>query len=677
MKWINMADSKAKIIISAEDRTKQAFDRVAGSLTAITALAGTAVVAGMLAAVKSTAKLNDEMIKAAQSVGTTTESLSGLKYAAELGGVEFEQLSVALGKLAKSTEDYRDGLSTSVDAFKKIKLDPTQFKDTSQLFEAVAEQLSKLPDGAQKTAIAMALLGKSGAKLIPLMNGGAAGIKAAREEAEKLGVIISTKAAKASEEFNDNLTKLQTGLHGLTIELAGPIIPKLNELTTSLLEAKKAGEGFYGTLFVLGSDQNNIDDRLSEVENRLLFLKKKKDALSQPSFANSIGFNNDDIAILTAQIKTAEQELRSLANLKQVILARTDKNEGSNRKPNLEEDRKAFDKLTEKSSKAKSTGKSPLEKQREDLAKLIDEFERAAKPTQTQAETLQETLDNYGKLDPAVKKYLDGVIKQIELTDQLKQQQSDYAELEALQRTSDDEALRQMEELSAAEQDRIANMQEQALAIKELFDPTLKLLNIQAEYDNLLNDGLITQEEYNYALKKAQESTSELADQNKKDMDSIKRAVEGTFNDARDSVVDFAFGADVAVSDMVKNMLKSLAQLALQRSIIDPLSQGLDGIFSGMGNSSYTLLPSFVPSYDVGTNYVPQDQLAMVHKGERIIPASMNNSGYGSTNVSVHVDATGGSVQGDTKKATELGKQIEGAMRAVLIKEKRPGGLLA
>lgn len=32
-----------------------------------------------------------------------------------------------------------------------------------------------------------------------------------------------------------------------------------------------------------------------------------------------------------------------------------------------------------------------------------------------------------------------------------------------------------------------------------------------------------------------------------------------------------------------------------------------------------------VPSFDVGSNYVPQDMLAMVHKGERITPAAYNN----------------------------------------------------
>lgn len=35
-----------------------------------------------------------------------------------------------------------------------------------------------------------------------------------------------------------------------------------------------------------------------------------------------------------------------------------------------------------------------------------------------------------------------------------------------------------------------------------------------------------------------------------------------------------------------------------------------------------------VPSYDIGTDYIPRDQLAMVHEGERIIPKKYNNSSY-------------------------------------------------
>ena len=41
-------------------------------------------------------------------------------------------------------------------------------------------------------------------------------------------------------------------------------------------------------------------------------------------------------------------------------------------------------------------------------------------------------------------------------------------------------------------------------------------------------------------------------------------------------------------------------------------------------------MPGFLklPSYDVGTDYVPHDQVALIHEGERIIPKQYNNSQY-------------------------------------------------
>jgi len=51
--------------------------------------------------------------------------------------------------------------------------------------------------------------------------------------------------------------------------------------------------------------------------------------------------------------------------------------------------------------------------------------------------------------------------------------------------------------------------------------------------------------------------------------------------------------------------------------------------------------------------------------------------GGGSTSVVVNVDASGTSVQGNEQNAKQLGKVISGAVQAELIKQKRPGGLLA
>jgi len=63
--------------------------------------------------------------------------------------------------------------------------------------------------------------------------------------------------------------------------------------------------------------------------------------------------------------------------------------------------------------------------------------------------------------------------------------------------------------------------------------------------------------------------------------------------------------------------------------------------------------------------------------GELGIIAHGGESDAGTTNVVVNVDASGSKVQGDTPKANELGRAMSLAVQQELIKQKRPGGLLA
>ena len=52
-------------------------------------------------------------------------------------------------------------------------------------------------------------------------------------------------------------------------------------------------------------------------------------------------------------------------------------------------------------------------------------------------------------------------------------------------------------------------------------------------------------------------------------------------------------------------------------------------------------------------------------------------SGAGMGNITVNVDASGSSVEGDSAQSAQLGKAIGIAVKQELVKQKRPGGLLA
>ena len=69
-----------------------------------------------------------------------------------------------------------------------------------------------------------------------------------------------------------------------------------------------------------------------------------------------------------------------------------------------------------------------------------------------------------------------------------------------------------------------------------------------------------------------------------------------------------------------------------------------------------------VPAFDVGTNYLPNDMLAMVHKGEAIIPAQRNLPGNNSSNVTnINVSVAmpqGGSRATAMQFGTDAARQI-------------------
>ena len=67
-------------------------------------------------------------------------------------------------------------------------------------------------------------------------------------------------------------------------------------------------------------------------------------------------------------------------------------------------------------------------------------------------------------------------------------------------------------------------------------------------------------------------------------------------------------------------------------------------------------------------------ELFVPRRSGTIIPN--DKLGGGSTNISVNVDASGSSVQGDEQQGKELGRVISAAIQSELLKQRRPGGLL-
>jgi hypothetical protein len=248
---------------SFETDTKRAEKRLKElEKTAVQAgkIIGGAFVAGagaLAVMVKASIDTADAMAKAAQSAGVTVEAFSGLAYAAELSGVAQEELTSSLVRLSRTASDADKGIKTAAEAFAaldiKVQAADGTLKASDQLLAEVAERFARMEDGARKTALATELFGKSGAKLIPLLNSGAIGIAKMTQEARDLGIVIGPELGKKSEEFNDTISKIFKAGGGIGIKLAAELLEPMQAIASAILDIAKNGDEAGGVITRIGT----------------------------------------------------------------------------------------------------------------------------------------------------------------------------------------------------------------------------------------------------------------------------------------------------------------------------------------------------------------------------------------------------------------------------------------
>ena len=164
--------------------------------------------------------------------------------------------------------------------------------------------------------------------------------------------------------------------------------------------------------------------------------------------------------------------------------------------------------------------------------------------------------------------------------------------------------------------------------------------------------------------------------ENQKDAERIK----GIFREIGD---DIATGISDALVGAIQGT-RSLGEAA--KSIIDDLASsllrlGINTLLKSTNIGLFANLPGFANG---GRPRVGRPSIVGEKGPEIFVPSTAgtiipnNRIGGGSTtNVVVNVDATGSSVEGDQQQGRELGRVIAVTVQSELLKQKRPGGLLA
>jgi lambda family phage tail tape measure protein len=686
-----------------------------------TAIAGSAIVAGLGAIVKKSIDAGDELFNLQAKTGLAANSLIGIGNAAKLADVDMGTLGKGLTKLNVNLVKAAEGNEELARKFEALGINVKnangQVVPADKALKQIADRFADMPDGAQKAAAAVALFGKSGTELIPLLNEGAASM-------EKFTYKVGEDFAARSDLFNDTITELSIKTQGFGLELTDSLLPALQSILevfadlfdtdqdwTALFKviegvirglavaiytvvkavdmlikniiaaAQAASQAFAGDF---GAAFKTITSRVSsgfaEAQGAIKDLNKLAfGSAASPGTGRRTGGRNIELDTSAADAKAAAEAKRRAAELERLLEKRANLT-----KQAIDLQEKLRRSVEDVTSAYKEVGASPIEQLLIDRSKAITDNNRQIDDlTKSVVELSREVNKAGGSLD--VKPFADLIdnlsAANVALAD--KTYREDFAELYASQGEAIDRAT------------------------ESVYDNARAL-----QYNNDVMGGL-------------KDGLSGYIEQIGTMRDALSNLGQQAFKGIEDALVSLATTGTANFRDFAISILEATSRMIIQQLVLKQIMQAIGAIGGGGGGllagggGGFTQFNAssvgFNPAAFSGTAFFAnggvfaQNGIQKFARGgivdrptmfpfangtglmgeagpEAIMPLRRGRDGRlgvaaggggGGINVNVSVDAKGTSVSGDAGNSAALGKAIAASVQAELVKQKRPGGLLA
>lgn len=210
----------------------QSMQRIGAPIMAV----GSAITGALEGATYAAIKGQEAFADMATRTGMSAEFLSEVGYAAGLADISIEQLETSLVKMALAQQNLRQGMKTTVDQFAELGITAKDLEGLSpeEVFNKIADALSKIGDQAKKATIARGIFGRGGVQMLPLIGQGARGIAAGRAEAVRVGASVTGEAAAKADEAGDMFNRLSAAIQGLANAVGNVLMDRLIQLVTIL-----------------------------------------------------------------------------------------------------------------------------------------------------------------------------------------------------------------------------------------------------------------------------------------------------------------------------------------------------------------------------------------------------------------------------------------------------------
>lgn len=625
-------------------RSEAEAQRFAAKLASDITSAATAVTVGLGAIAVGAAAafklINDQVENIAafqqlsEKIGDTAQNLASLKTASDVSGTSMESIAAASVKLTAALSKTDEEGQGAAKAIKALGLDFNDFKKLSPVeqIDAVALAMNGFEDGANKTAVAVALWGKSGADMIPLLNDLA--------EGSQRQITLTQDQITAADNFSKSIARLTSDAGTLKQQLAAQLLPTLQDLLTAFtqagdgaVDATNKSKPFAGVMeFIRTEIKKTVADTLqlaSGFSQLFTFIGGYGKVSGQ-----LLSGNFEEAKRVGAQVR-AEIEATSAKYdvLRQKALSAGDSARGKGftdprligsgeAKPTLN-----FSGIKESKAKGgKSGGTEKLSEADKYLANLQRQLEATEKLTVVEALQRDITLGRLGVLLPAQQESLVLIAQQIDAV-KAKELAEKTAATVAKERWDAEKKsiLENFKSYDDAEKAKAALGESLRLSVQT---QTEELVALEGTYRDAINQKIISQETFERLMGKVRERYEALTPALLNFNDLAKTGAESLSSGLADAIVQ-----GKSLADTFKSVVKQLAAMILKALIFKAIEIGLNAVVPGLGTAIAGKRATGGP-VNAGKSYLVGE------KGPELF--SPNNSGKITTNAQTFRSQGGG-----------------------------------
>lgn len=648
---------------------------IAGLLTPVTGIVAAAGAIGyaFYSASKEAQELNKVIIQTGNTLGTTAGELANISQkVSEATGSTVGNASSIISKLAASGKVSVDALGNATEAI--VRMSQTGMGSVEDLIDFFVKVGEKPSESVEKLA------GKYSGLTLEIYNQ----VRALEDqgrllEAGKVAIdAISDSMDNMASRMGEQLDTLESGWNSLKRAIAGAW-DTLKQTGRQGFEAGIAEKILSGELTrsqaaVAGASLNTVF--ANEQQLRALVAVNRA---REESAKRAAGVEAEAGRQRTESINASSAATKRLAELEK------------GRKKSVEEEIALFRKQAELGKLSNSEIERGIKLIREQ-ASAKSSSGRAKSPfdlRDNQLEYIQKQADAETKLNEkrqATIAILGQTTEALEKTFGRQNEIFEQRNLSAGEKELADNLRKVKEEADKARKalaDKFASMKQDETVLAQYRTELEKVNELERDQAiNVMDQAATKQLERGSWVKGAKDALTEYSEAANNVAENTKQAFAGAFKSMEDGLVQFAKTGKLEFRSFATSILEDMIRMTARKGISNLLGAAASsGSFGWLGNIFGALAGARAAGGPIesGKSYLVGEQ------GPEIITAGANgfvtpNHALGGTtnNVSIVVNADGsGRNETSENEAAQLGRRIDAAVRAVLMTEKRPGGMLA